>query len=119
MITPKSTYWFFVSWYLLSTTYRGMIKPACGIIWIPIIRTMKLLRPPKRNFASATAARKARTIDAATATQTMITLFSTEVQKYGRWIASRKCDSVGCTGNHEGFSRLIWSVGWSAVEIIQ
>ena len=63
---------------------------------IPIISTMKSLRPVKRYFASATAARNASTIEAATATITMIRLFLTSSQKYGLLIASRKCDSVGC-----------------------
>ena len=87
----------------------GMISPACGSIWMPIIRTMKTLRPVKRNFASATAARKASTIESATVTLTMIRLFSTSFQKNGRSIASRKCSSVGCSGSHVGVSRLIWS----------
>src|SRR5581483_8110048 len=37
-ITPKKTYWSCVRWYRLSTTYSGMINPAWGSIWIPIIR---------------------------------------------------------------------------------
>ena len=69
-----------------------MISPACGSIWIPIIRTMNSLRPVKRYFASATAARNASTIETTTVTITMIRLFLTSSQKYGRSIASRKCD---------------------------
>ena len=72
-----------------------MIRPACGSIWIPITSTMKSLRPLKRYFASATAARNASTIEIATVTVTMIRLFLTSSQKYGLWIASRKCWSVG------------------------
>ena len=68
-----------------------MISPACGSIWIPIISTMKIFRPVKRNFASATAARNASTIESATVTLTMIRLFLTPSQKNGRLIASRKC----------------------------
>ena len=67
-----------------------MISPACGSMRIPIIRTMKIFRPVKRNFASATAARKASTIAAATVTETMMRLFLTLDQKYGRFNASRK-----------------------------
>ena len=68
---------------------------------------MNTLRPVKRNFASATAARKASAIETATVMPTMITLFTTELQKYGRSIASRKCWSVGCTGNQLGVSLLM------------
>src|SRR5581483_6525457 len=118
-ITPKKTYWSCVRWYRLSTTYSGMINPAWGSIWIPIIRTTKVFRPVKLYFASATAARNASAIDAATATPTMIRLFSTELQKYGRWIASRKWSIVGWIGNQVGFSRLMSSVGLNAVETIQ
>ncbi len=66
-----------------------MIRPACGSIRIPIIRTMKSLRPLKRYLASATAARNASTIEAGTATITMMRLFLTSSQKYGLLIASR------------------------------
>ena len=86
-----------------------MIKPACGSIWIPMIRTMNALRPVKRNFASATAARKASTIASATVTLTTIRLFLTPSQKKGRLIASRKCESVGCSENQ---------VGVNAVELV-
>ena len=54
-----------------------MTSPTCGSIRIPIIRTMKSLRPVKRYFASATAARNASAIEAATATRTTIRLFWT------------------------------------------
>ena len=57
---------------------------------MPIIRTMKSLRPVKRYFASATAARNASAIEIATVTRTMIRLFFTSVQKNGVWIASRE-----------------------------
>ena len=67
-----------------------MIRPAPGSIWMPIIRTMKSLRPVKRYFASATAARKARVIAIATVMSTMMMLFFTSVQKNGVWIASPK-----------------------------
>ena len=86
---------------------------------MPIIRTMKSLRPVKRYFASATAARNASTIEIATASSTMITLFFTASQKNGLWIASRKCWSVGCPENHVGVWLLISSSGLNAVEIIQ
>ena len=87
IVTPVRV---FVRWYSASTTYSGMISPACGSMRIPIMRTMKIFRPVKRNFASATAARKASTIESATATDTTIKLFFTLDQKYGRLIASRK-----------------------------
>ena len=49
----------------------------------------------------------------------MIRLFLTSVQKYGRWIASVKWSSVGCSGNQVGVRLTIWSFGLNAVEIIQ
>ena len=52
-------------------------------------------------------------------TETMITLFAAELQKYGRFIASLKCWSVGCTGKKLGFSLFSWSVGWNALANIQ
>ena len=58
------------------------MSPACGSMRIPIIRTMTILRPVKRNFARATAARKASTIAAATVTETRMRLFFTLDQKY-------------------------------------
>src|SRR5205085_1177721 len=97
-----------------------MISPACGSIWMPIIRTMKSLRPVKRNLASATAAKNASTIDTTTVTETTITELTTELQKCG-WsapaIAERKCCSVGSSGSHEPL--LISSSDLNAVEIIQ
>ena len=87
---------------------------------MPIISTMKSLRPVKRYFASATAARNASTIEIATATRTMIRLFFTESQKNGRWIASREVrERRPCTDDHVGVRLLIWSSGLNAVEIIQ
>src|SRR5882762_5948423 len=59
---------------------------------MPIIRTMKSLRPVKRYFASAIAARNARAIEMATVVQTMIRLFFTSGQKNGVWIAARNWD---------------------------
>src|SRR5690348_5568146 len=96
-----------------------MISPTDGSIWIPIIATMKIFRPVNRNFARATAAKKASTVESATVTNTMIRLFFTFAQKYGRWIASVKCWMVGLSGNQVGVRLLIWSVGLNAVEIIQ
>src|SRR5262245_57384139 len=96
-----------------------MIRPTDGSIWIPIIATMKIFRPVKRNFAGATAAKKASTVEKRTVTSTMIRLFFTFAQKYGRWIASLKCWIVGSSGNQVGFGLLILSVGLNAVEIIQ
>src|SRR5579859_2431158 len=97
-----------------------MISPACGSIWMPIIKTMKIFRPVKRNFASATAAKNARTIDSATVTDTTIRELTTDVQKYG-WsvpaIASRKCWSVGWSGAHDPF--VISLSDLNAVAIIQ
>ena len=49
----------------------------------------------------------------------MIMLFTTELQKYGRSIASRKCCSVGCVGNQVGVRRLMSSVDLNAVANIQ
>src|SRR5690348_12695620 len=84
-----------------------MINPIDGSIWIPIIRTMNSFLPVKRNFASATAAKNASTIETPTVTDTTISEFSTEFQKYG-WsapaIAERKWSSVGWTGNQEPFT---------------
>ncbi len=77
------------------------------------------MRPVKRNFARATAARNASAIESATATQTTIMLFFTPSQKYGRSIASRKCLSVGWSGNHVGVSETISSSGLNAVVTIQ
>src|SRR6266699_167128 len=96
-----------------------MMSPACGSIWMPIIRTMKSLRPVKRYFASAIAARNARAIEMATVVQTMIRLFFTSVQKNGVWIAVRKWAIVGRSENHVGLALMIWSSGLKAVEIIQ
>ena len=79
-----------------------MISAFAGSIWITIIVTMNVVRPEKRNFASATAARNASTIESATTTPTMITLFFRSVQKYGLWSASWKWSSVGWSGNHVG-----------------
>src|SRR5579872_7103402 len=97
-----------------------MISPACGSIWIPIIRTMNSFRPVKRNFASATAAKNAITIESATATETTISEFWTEFQKYG-WsapaIAERKWSSVGWNGNQEPFTTSLSDL--NAVAIIQ
>ena len=81
-----------------------MISAFCGTICTPKIRTMNALRPVKRNFASATAASNASTSDSATVTVTTIRLFLTSSQKYGRSIASRKCASVGWSGNQVGVS---------------
>ena len=86
---------------------------------IPIIATMKSLRPVNRYFASATAARNAITIEARTATTTTMTLFLTVSQKYGRAIASRKWSKVGEDGNQVGVMLLISSVGLNAVVTIQ
>ena len=72
-----------------------MISPACGSIWIPITSTMNSLRPLKRYFASATAAKNESASAIATVASTTITLFFTSVQKYGRWIASLKCSASG------------------------
>ena len=77
------------------------------------------MRPLKRYFASAIAARKAITIASSTEKPTMIMLFFTSAQKYGRLTASRKCWSVGSVENHVGWRLLISSVGLNAVEIIQ
>ena len=84
-----------------------MISPVPGIIWIPIIRTMKSFRPVNRYFASATAARNASTIEMATATTTMMMVFFTTSQKNALWIASLKCPSVGLPENHVGVRLLI------------
>ena len=73
----------------------------------------------KRNFESATAARKASVTEIATVIETMITLFTTELQKYGLFIASRKWSSVGWIGNHVGVRRLMSSVDLNAVANIQ
>ena len=81
--------------------------------------TTKSLLPVKRYFASATAARKATTIESATTAPTTIRLFFTVSQKYGRAIASRKCCSVGLVENHVGEKLLISSSGLKAVETIQ
>ena len=86
---------------------------------IPIISTMKIFRPVKRNFASATAATNASTIESSTVASTMIRLFLTASQKCGRFIASRKCDMVGSVENHVGVRLLISSSGLNAVETIQ
>ena len=96
-----------------------MISPTCGSIWIPISRTMKTSRPVKRNFESATAAKNASAIEIATVTPTMSIELTTELQKYGRSIASRKCWSVGWSGSQVGFSLLISSVGLNAETNIQ
>ena len=96
-----------------------MISPAGGSIWIPMMRTMKSLRPVKRNFARAIAASRASTIESVTATATMIRLFSTPFQKNGRFIASRKCEIVGWTESHVGVWPLISSSGLNADAIIQ
>ncbi len=80
---------------------------------------MKTSRPVKRNLESATAARNASVIEIATVIETMITLFTTELQKYGRSIASRKCCRVGWVGNQVGVRRLMSSVDLNAVANIQ
>ena len=49
----------------------------------------------------------------------MIMLFTTELQKYGLSIASRKCCRVGCIGNQVGVRRLMSSVDLNAVANIQ
>ena len=67
-----------------------MISPAPGIIWTAITITMNSLRPVKRYFATATAARNAIVIAIATVTPTMISVFTTSFQKNGWCIASRK-----------------------------
>ncbi len=69
-------------------------------------RTTKSLLPVKRYFASATAARKATTIESATTAPTTIRLFLTVSQKYGtrdrvaevleRRIASRTRSARSC-----------------------
>ena len=96
-----------------------MTRPAGGSLRIPIIATMNSLRPVKRYFASATAARNASTIEASTAEQTMIRLFFTVSQKNGRAIASRKWSSVGEVGNQVGVRLFTSSSGLNAVETIQ
>ena len=58
----------------------------------------------KRYRASAIAARNAITIEIATVTETTIRLFNTSRQKKGRLSASRKCCSVGWSGNQVGVS---------------
>ena len=58
-----------------------MISPAGGSIWMPIISTMKIFRPVKRYFASATAARNASTMPSPTVTLTTIRLLTTAFQK--------------------------------------
>ena len=63
---------------------------------------MKIFQPLKRYFASATAARNASTTESTTTTETTIRLFSRSSQKYGRWIASEKCWSVGWYGTQCG-----------------
>src|SRR5690348_8019990 len=96
-----------------------MISAFAGSIWIRIISTMNALRPVNRNFARATAAKNASTIDSATTVPTTMRLFFASVQKYGVWIASWKCSSVGCSGIHVGLSLRMSLPGLNAVEIIQ
>ncbi len=86
---------------------------------MPITSTTKSLRPANAYRASATAARNETTIEIATVTPTTIRLFFTSTQKNGRWIASRKCESVGLVGSHCGVRLTIFSLGLNAVEIIQ
>src|SRR5438874_3866491 len=80
---------------------------------------MKSLRPVKRYFAGATAARNARAIDTVTVTLTMISVFFTSVQKNGVCTALEKWEIVGCPENQVGVKLLICSVGLKADEIIQ
>src|SRR5215216_7828886 len=96
-----------------------MISPAWGSIWIPITSTMNSFRPLNPYLASAIAARNASTIEIVTVAPTMIRLFLTSAQKYGRSIASEKCENVGLLGSHVGFSATISSSDLKAVEIIQ
>ena len=99
-----------------------MISPTCGIIWIPMISTTNTSRPVKRNLASATAARKASTIERATVMLTTIRLLTTEFQKYG-WsepeIASRKCESVARSGIQVGDVPMMSLSSLNAVVTIQ
>ncbi len=60
-----------------------MIRPAPGIIWIPMISTMKSFRPVKRYFATATDARNASDIAITTVMLTMMIVFTTSFQKNG------------------------------------
>ena len=73
----------------------------------------------KRNFARASAARKASTSDIATTTLTMIRLFFTSAQKCGRCTALPKFESVGWYGNQTGVLAKISLPGLNAVETIQ
>ena len=84
-----------------------MISPACGSIWMPIMRTMKSLRPVKRYFASASAAKNDSASAITTVATTTMTLFLTSVQNAGPWIASRKWFSVGWSGNQTGLKLAI------------
>ena len=86
---------------------------------MPISRTTNTSRPVKRNLESATAARNASAIEIATVTPTITIELTTELQKYGRSIASRKCWSVGWSGIQVGVSLSMSSVGLNAVETIQ
>ena len=52
-------------------------------------------------------------------TETTIRLFFTPSQKKGLLIASRKCDSVGWSGNHVGVGPLSSSSGLKALATIQ
>ena len=82
------------------------MRPMPGSICTPISNTRNALRPVKRYFSSATAARNASTIAIPIATSTTITVFFTSTQKYGLCMARSKCPSVGCPGNHVGFRLL-------------
>ncbi len=77
------------------------------------------MRPEKRYFARATAAKNANTIDSATVTRTMMTLFFTSSQKYGWCVALPKCAVVGCSGTHVGFALTISESCLNAVVTIQ
>src|SRR5712691_5430870 len=49
----------------------------------------------------------------------MIRLLPTSRQKYARWIAAEKLDSVACTGNHFGVYASTSCPGLNAVDTIQ
>src|SRR5215203_3285448 len=96
-----------------------MISAFSGTIWTPMITTTNAARPRKRNFASASAARNASTIDIAVTATTTIRLFRTLDQKFGRFSAFAKFDSVAGEGTNSGV-KLRMSYGFlNAVETIQ
>ena len=84
-----------------------MMSPACGSIWMPIIEHNEQLAAAEagtreRDRSEERKHDRERDGDADDDQAVL-----TSVQKYGRWIASVKCDDVGWSGSQVGVRLMI------------